>query len=293
MDEKIYRIVITGTTPGNSPQQVAANLGHLFKTDTSKFQSLMTGDNITITNKADRKKADSYKAALEKVGCKVLITPVSTQSSTVPAIKSSAKHAGLICPKCGYVQKPTDMQSESVCPKCGIVYSKFVKAPNKKNAKRMRKKSMFPPLGRMILTLMGGGIGGALLAFLVSAFFDLSGNVLFIIYIVFAIGMVGTINKAWDAIEKEGSEKKDDKSDNVDDIEKKSNGHGGIILLVGMGILLICSIGLGYVLHWVYAYKWWITIIGSLVFFFVISFIFVFISLSFLDFDGEGENKGK
>ncbi len=31
----------------------------------------------------------------------------------------------MICPKCGYERRPTDMAPDYECPKCGIVYAKF------------------------------------------------------------------------------------------------------------------------------------------------------------------------
>lgn len=125
MKKTHFRIVITGVTSGNSPQQVIDNLCRLFKTDSSKFQSLANGGQITVSKNADQKKANAYSVSLKKVGCKVLVVPESKRSAITPEQNPVAKPLQKFkCPKCNYVWKTTEIRSESECPKCGIIYSK-------------------------------------------------------------------------------------------------------------------------------------------------------------------------
>ena len=131
MNEKTFRIVITGVSSGNSPQKVIGNLSRLFKTDPSKFQSLASGKSIAVINNADQNKANAYSAALTKVGCKVLVEPSLKQPGiSLERDRVSTPTHNIKCPKCNYVRKPTDVQPESECPKCGIIYTRSTKTQN-------------------------------------------------------------------------------------------------------------------------------------------------------------------
>jgi len=121
--KKVYQVVILEINPEKPTREVIENLGRIFKIDPSKFKPLSQGNKITVCKNIDKKKANIYKDTLEKVGCKVLIKPLTDDLYT-PKIDPKLN---VSCPKCGYIRKSTDCNPEYECPKCGVIYAKVNK----------------------------------------------------------------------------------------------------------------------------------------------------------------------
>jgi len=135
INDRYYQVIITGITIGNSPQNVIANLGDLFKTDPSKFQALLKGVDIIVKKRVDQKKASVYKSALEKTGCTVSIKPLIKESTDLLSNKHPEKKPQNIkCPNCNYTRSAIiDIRPDTRCPICNIIYAEFVEKQNHKS----------------------------------------------------------------------------------------------------------------------------------------------------------------
>ncbi|WP_044871290.1 DUF805 domain-containing protein [Pseudomonas sp. LFM046] len=134
MTEARYKIVFDGEPmPGVALETVKENLARLFKSDSSRIDSLFGGRSVALKRDLVEAEADKYLAALERAGARVRKEQEPTAgfgladtedhpaAKAVPASGTASTVNTMSCPKCGHEQ-PTSAE----CQACGIVIEKYL-----------------------------------------------------------------------------------------------------------------------------------------------------------------------
>ncbi|WP_342243985.1 DUF805 domain-containing protein [Pseudomonas sp. OTU5201] len=133
MTEARYKIVFDGEPmPGVALDTVKENLARLFKSDTSKIDSLFGGRSVALKRDLVEAEADKYLAALQRAGAKVrkehdlaaglsLAATDNHPEPSPPAAEAAPANDSMNCPKCGHEQPKS-----AECRACGIIIDKYL-----------------------------------------------------------------------------------------------------------------------------------------------------------------------
>ncbi|GLZ89327.1 hypothetical protein Pres01_53780 [Metapseudomonas resinovorans] len=135
MTEARFKIVFDGEPmPGVALETVKENLARLFKSDTSKIDSLFGGRSVALKRDLVEAEADKYLAALQRAGAKVRkeqdiaagLSLVATDDHPDPVVNTAAAETSsgtdsMSCPKCGHEQAKA-----AECQACGIIIDKYL-----------------------------------------------------------------------------------------------------------------------------------------------------------------------
>lgn len=134
MSQARFKIVFSGELmPAAQLDEVKANLARLFKSDSTKIESLFSGNPVALKRDLAEDEAEKYLAALQRAGAKVYkeadlaasLSLVETEDHNSPAaaneVTASTDSNRMNCPKCGHEQ---DKAAE--CSACGIIIDKYL-----------------------------------------------------------------------------------------------------------------------------------------------------------------------
>ncbi|WP_271410411.1 DUF805 domain-containing protein [Pseudomonas sp. Q1-7] len=133
MTEARYKIVFDGEPmPGVALETVKENLARLFKSDSSKIDSLFGGRSVALKRDLVEAEADKYLAALQRAGAKVrkeqdmasglsLVATDDHPDASAAAVAGAPASENMSCPKCGHEQPKS-----AECQACGIIIDKYL-----------------------------------------------------------------------------------------------------------------------------------------------------------------------
>lgn len=133
MTEARYKIVFDGEPmPGVALETVKENLARLFKSDSSKIDSLFGGRSVALKRDLVEAEADKYLAALQRAGAKVrkeqdltsglsLVATDDHPDASAAAVAGAPARENMSCPKCGHEQPKS-----AECQACGIIIDKYL-----------------------------------------------------------------------------------------------------------------------------------------------------------------------
>lgn len=132
MSQFRFKIVFNGELmPDFTLEAAKENLASLFKSDTSRINTLFSGNTIDLKRDLSENEADQYLLALQRAGAKVRkeqdlaasLSLVATDDHPVetPESAAQAEPSTMTCPKCGHEQAKA-----IECAACGIVIDKYL-----------------------------------------------------------------------------------------------------------------------------------------------------------------------
>lgn len=135
MSQLRYKIVFNGELmPDFNLETAKENLARLFKSDTSRINTLFSGNTIDLKRDLSEHEADQYLTALQRAGARVrkeqdlaaslsLVATDDHPAETAPAAATASARdsSSMTCPKCGH------QQAKAIeCSACGIVIEKYL-----------------------------------------------------------------------------------------------------------------------------------------------------------------------
>jgi uncharacterized membrane protein YhaH (DUF805 family) len=132
MNQFRFKIVFNGELmPDFTLETAKQNLASLFKSDTTRINTLFNGNTIDLKRDLSENEADQYLQALQRAGAKVRkeqdlaasLSLVATDDHPVetPASAAPVETGTMTCPKCGHEQAKA-----IECSACGIVIDKYL-----------------------------------------------------------------------------------------------------------------------------------------------------------------------
>lgn len=131
MSQIRYKIVFDGSLmPGNSLDEVKANLASLFKSDSARIDALFGRGPVAIKRDLDEAQAEQYLNVLQRAGARARKEPDLTaalslvetdEEKAVKAEQAQPPQTSMTCPKCGHTQ-----QTAAECSACGVIIEKYL-----------------------------------------------------------------------------------------------------------------------------------------------------------------------
>lgn len=131
MSQIRYKIVFDGSLmPGNSLDEVKANLASLFKSDSARIDALFGRGPVAIKRDLDEAQAEQYLNVLQRAGARARKEPDLTAALSLveteeekanKAEQAQPPQSSMTCPKCGHTQ-----QSAAECSACGVIIEKYL-----------------------------------------------------------------------------------------------------------------------------------------------------------------------
>jgi len=124
-----YKVIVEGIHQGENLKEVKQKLSALLKIAPEQIDNLLKGAPVEVKQGLDRASALKLKSILESTGalCGIEITKrwghqPSKGHIQVAMASAEDSQKTLVCPKCGFKQRPSD-----TCVRCGIMVDKFLK----------------------------------------------------------------------------------------------------------------------------------------------------------------------
>ncbi len=132
MEQKLFRIVLTGIASNQDQQTAKERLATTFGTSPDKIGQLQAKLPVVVKSDVDSKTALKYRDIIKHAGWVCRIEPMDATCPAAPPVPERPASTA-ICPNCGYQPTTSDdplltaHDGQGECPSCGIIVAKFIK----------------------------------------------------------------------------------------------------------------------------------------------------------------------